>query len=342
VQKTVSIALSILLLGGGMRAMPSLLPILIVDKGDAHNLTGWEQYHNCAQVVAILLTLNGTYPDIIDVFSIGKSFLGREIYCVRLTNESNSSPKPEVFFNGYHHAREQITSELTLFFVVYVATNYGSNATVTELLDNCDVYVVVALNVDGFDLFEENGRQRANARGVDLNRNYDYAWVGEGGEPFSEPETKAIRDFTLAHHFKYASSFHSGTELVLYPWGCTTQAPPDSLKLGEISKGISDVNRGTQYKQSCFLYIANGTWGDWTYGVAGVPAITCEIFGYIPSGQPYSYGPDPEPSPSTGYVGEIKYRYNPHAEYIKACLLRWLPAFFYVMNRAVQEACGKP
>lgn len=260
--------------------MPSLLPILMFDKGDAQNLTSWEQYHNYAQIVAILLALNRTFPDIVDVFSIGKSFLGREIYCVRLTNENDTSVKPEVFFDGYHHAREQITSELTLFFVVYVATNYGSDITIADLLDNCDVYVVVALNVDGFDLFERNNRQRANARGVDLNRNYDYAWTGAGEAPFSEPETVAIRDFTLAHHFKYALSFHSGIELVLYPWSCTRQPPPDSLKLAEISKGISDVTQGTRYEQSCFLYIANGTWGDWMYGVAGVPAITCEIFGY--------------------------------------------------------------
>lgn len=190
--------------------MPSLLPILIVDKGDAQNLTSWGQYHKYAQIVAILLALNRTFPDIVDVFSIGKSFLGREIYCVRLTNENDTSAKPEVFFDGYHHAREQITSELTLFFVVYVATNYGSDITIADLLDNCDVYVVVALNVDGFDLFERNNRQRVNARGVDLNRNYDYAWTGAGEAPFSEPETVAIRDFTLAHHFKYALSFHSG------------------------------------------------------------------------------------------------------------------------------------
>ncbi len=39
---------------------------------------------------------------------------------------------------------------------------------------------------------------------------------------------------------------------------------------------------------------------------------------------------------------EIKYRYNPHVEYIKLYLLHWLPAFFYIMDRAVQEAHRKP
>lgn len=336
-QKAVTIALLILLLGGGMRAMPSLLPINIVDIGDSRNLTSWEQYHNYAQIVAILLALNRTFPNIVDVFSIGRSFLGREIYCVRLTNENDTSAKPEVYFDGCHHAREQITSELTLFFVVYVATNYGLDMTVTGLLNNCDVYVVVALDVDGsFD------RSRTNARGVDLNRNYDYAWAGAGGAPFSEPETLAIRDFTLARHFKYALSFHSGIELVLYPWSCTRQPPLDALRLAEISKGISDVTQGTQHEQSCFLYIANGTWGDWMYGVAGVPAITCEIFGIGPFGQPFWYGSDPKPLPSTGYDVEINYRYNPHVEYIKPVLRRWLPAFFYVMDRAVQEAHRMP
>jgi hypothetical protein len=127
----------------------------------------WAQYHNYSEIVTILLAINQTYPSIVDVFSIGKSWWNRDIYCVCLTNEAVSKPKPEVFFVGYHHAREPITAELALYFVVYMATNFGINQTITNFLNKCKIYVVVALNVDGFDLFKANDYHRKNARPTD-------------------------------------------------------------------------------------------------------------------------------------------------------------------------------
>jgi len=127
----------------------------------------WNQYHNYTEIVAVLQALNSSYPSIIDLFSIGKSWWNRDIYCVRLTNESDLEPKPEILFVGYHHAQEQITAELALYFIVYAATNFGLNETMTELLNGCEIYVVVALNVDGFDLFEVNDWHRKNACLVD-------------------------------------------------------------------------------------------------------------------------------------------------------------------------------
>ena len=76
----------------------------------------WTHYHDYNEIVNTLLYLNSTYPNIVDVFSIGKSWQDRDIYCIRLTNESNTHPKPKVFFIGYHHARELISAELPLYF----------------------------------------------------------------------------------------------------------------------------------------------------------------------------------------------------------------------------------
>jgi len=363
----------------------------------------WTVYHNYTEIVEILLELNQTYANVTDVFSIGRSWWDRDIYCVRLTNETDLKPKPEVFFVGYHHAREPITSELTLYFVVYAATNFGLNQTVTELLNNSEIYVVVALNVDGFDLFEENDWQRKNSRptnedsdglvdedppedengngfidqlidytdperpefirwegtdndgdsryaedwkgGVDLNRNYNYSWeygstsprseIYKGPQPFSEPETRAIRDLVLEHNFKYAISFHSGAELILYPWGCTHDPPPldDEAKFIEISGNLSVITGGTEYMQSSYLYFTYGVWDDWMYAVADVFPFTCEIF----SNGTWEGVREPGPYPSTYWEGGLKYSFNPFPEAIESVILRWLPTFFYVAGRAVDE-----
>jgi hypothetical protein len=58
-------------------------------------------YHNYSELVTKLQNLNTSYPEVIHLFTIGKTYFGIEIYCVRITNESISIPKTEVLIVGY-------------------------------------------------------------------------------------------------------------------------------------------------------------------------------------------------------------------------------------------------
>jgi hypothetical protein len=127
----------------------------------------WVHYHDYTEMTDILMGLNDTYPQIVDVFSIGQSWGNRDIYCIRLTNESDEGYKSEVLFVGDHHAQEQISAELPLYYAVDATTNYGSNENVTNVLNTREIYVVVALNVDGLASFKSNDMQRKNARPID-------------------------------------------------------------------------------------------------------------------------------------------------------------------------------
>jgi murein tripeptide amidase MpaA len=72
-----------------------------------------------------------------------------------------------------------------------------------------DLWVVPVANPDGLAR-----RQRHNARGVDLNRNFPRAWarldgVAESGpRPASEPETRALMRFLRAVNPRFVVSFH--------------------------------------------------------------------------------------------------------------------------------------
>lgn len=361
----------------------------------------WAHYHNYTKIVSTLLYLNSTYPNIVDVFSIGKSWQNRDIYCIRLTNESRTNPKSKVFFVGYHHAREPITAELALYFAVEAATVFGSNATITHILNYCEIYIVVALNADGFDLVRDNEWQRKNAHpfdedgdgtfdedppededgdgyiedlvqwngsqwvlirwegidndldgllnedwigGVDLNRNYGYQWNAtcdsgssdpqaedfRGPSPFSEPETQAIRDFAMSKDFRYAVSFHSGADVILYPWGYTKTQAPHRTVFTEIAANLSALI-GSPYEPSGQMYTTSGVWDDWTYGNRSTLAFTCEIY-QNNSGWQY----EPGPYPNSFWERGITQAFNPEPRNIETTIQRWLPVFTYITERATR------
>jgi len=364
----------------------------------------WNHYHNYTEIARTLIYLNETYPNIVDAFSIGKSWENKDIYCIRLTDESNTHPKPKLLFVGYHHAREPISAELALYFAVDAATSYGTNETIARMLNYSEIYIVPALNVDGFDAVKQNEWQRKNVHpfdedndtrldedppedtngdgyiaalvrgtppwegtiigwegvdndsdgllnedwvgGVDINRNYGYQWNAtcfsgspdpsaedyRGPAPFSEPETQAIRDLALSHNFKYAVSFHSGTEVIGYPWGYTTDPTIDDTIFRQIASNLSALV-GAPYGQNSGLYNMSGSWDDWMYGNRSTFAFTCEIYANYSAWQ---YEPGPEPD--TWWMKGVFQFFNPDPSQIEPVIQRWLPTFTYTTDRAITEA----
>ncbi len=367
------------------------------------NITQFNYYHNYTEIMDTLLHLNETYPGIVDVFSIGTSWQNNHIYCIRLTNKSIQHPKPEVLFVGYHHARELISAELPLYFVVKAATSYGTNEAITHIIDHCQIYIIVALNVDAFEAVQENEWFRKNVHpfdedgdglldedppddedgdgyiedlyfwngadyefirmegvdddedgllnedwigGVDLNRNYGFKWNAtvQSGSPhpeaedfrgparFSEPETQALRDLALQHDFQYAVSFHSGLDVILYPWGYTTDPTADDEIFREIANSMS-ILVGSPYEQAGQIYTTSGALEDWMYSNRSTFAFTAEIYRNDSAWQ-YEPGPDP----NTWWEKGIFQFFNPDPLHIEREVQRWLPVFSYIADRAIAEA----
>jgi hypothetical protein len=360
----------------------------------------WKHYHDYGEISDMLLYMNQTYPNIVDVFPIGKSYQNRDIYCVRLTNESSTDRKRELFFVGCHHARERISAELPLYFIVTVVTGFGTNETLTRILNQTEIYIVPVLNVDGLEAVKNNEWQRKNAHpidedgdgridedppsdvdgdgyvqdlffdngtyyefirwegndtdadgqsdwlgGVDLNRNYGYQWNAtcnsgspdsaaedyRGSAPFSELETQAIRSLVTSHNFSYAISFHSGAELVLYPWGYTPTPTPEDNVFREIAGNLSTLV-DAPCEQAAELYTTSGEWGDWMYSNGSILALTCEIYQNYTAWQ-YK----PGPSPDTWWESGITQAFNPNETEIETVIQRWLPVFTYTADRAISE-----
>ncbi|MEW6055424.1 MAG: M14 family metallopeptidase [Bdellovibrionota bacterium] len=243
-------------------------------------------------------------------FSIGKTFEGRDIWAVQVNSNALAhgdnpvliSAKPGIFFVGNHHAREHLSAEIPLMFLQYIAEHYGSDAEITNLVRKRDIYVVPMLNPDGVARDISTGKylwHRKNTRpnnevnpGVDLNRNYGYKW-GQGGSSgvpssdiyrgehaFSEPETQAVKKFIEDRpNIKIVLSYHTFSELILYPWGYTYDKVEKEDDYKAHVAMAEKMAKWTGYtpQQSSELYITSGDTTDWVYGALGIFSFTFEL-----------------------------------------------------------------
>ena len=185
-------------------------------------------YHSYDEAVELFTELARRRPELFRVETIGQTWEKREIALVTISREMQSAEeRPALFFTGTIHAREWIGIELAIAFCQYVDRNIDYDKTVQEALEKTTVYLVPCANPDGFEysrkhfsFWRKNRRQNADGSyGVDLNRNFPIGFVKSnnpasnvygGPEPFSEPETRALRDFVLSHrNISIALDYHS-------------------------------------------------------------------------------------------------------------------------------------
>jgi len=111
------------------------------------------QYHTLAQMETILQDIADDYPDITDLYSIGTTYEGRDIWCLEISdNPGVDEGEPGVFFMGLHHAREWPTVEICLYIADQLTSEYDSDPTVTDLVDSCRIWLVTCVNPDGYYL----------------------------------------------------------------------------------------------------------------------------------------------------------------------------------------------
>lgn len=264
--------------------------------------SGDSAFHDYQETKAALDNLVKQYPGIVQSIEIGKSLEGRALMGVRLSSSQVPDSLPTSILMGCHHAREHLSVEIPLMAAKYLAENYSTNARIRKLLDTREVWIVPMINPDGAEYDIASGRYkywRKNRRpngdgtyGVDLNRNYGKGWGGEGASSstssdiyhgpsaFSEPETQAVRDFTRSR--KRATtmiSFHTFSELVLWPWGHTNSEvanKADREVFQKIGKKMATWN-GYRPMKSSGLYVASGDTTDWAYDELGIFAFTFEL-----------------------------------------------------------------
>ena len=208
-------------------------------------------YYTLAEMNAKMDALLAAYPAIVSKFSIGNSYEGRPIYGVKISDNvaTDESGEPEVLFIGLQHAREAIAGTSLIFFMQYLAENYGSDSRVTDLVNTRQLFIIPCVNPDGYEqnritnpsgggLWRKNRRLNSDGTyGVDLNRNWGIDWANctgatsscGSGTPssdtywgtaaFSEPETNALKAFIASRNFVLSIDQHCYGQYYSLPFG---------------------------------------------------------------------------------------------------------------------------
>ncbi|MBE7021716.1 MAG: peptidase M14 [Ruminococcaceae bacterium] len=256
-----------------------------------------------------LAALTGEYP-FLEVFSIGKSVLKKELFCVRW-----GRGEKRVFVNGAHHGMEWITSLLLLRMLETFAFQYNNHTCIgsvsfDRLYDDITLVICPMVNPDGVNLqicgLNESfppllktrltawnsdktdfRKWQANINGVDLNHNYDAGFqkgvfmqhqLGiygpaptrySGPSPESEPESKAVADFTRSFRPHLVAAYHTQGKEIFYDFDkkATEQAEKIAHELADIS--------GYTVKETDGMASFSG-YKDWVISEFRIPAFTIE------------------------------------------------------------------
>jgi carboxypeptidase T len=274
---------------------------------------GYQGYHSYSELSADALAIANAHPDIARRFSIGKSYQGRELWALKISdNVAVDESEPEVLFDGGTHSDEHMTVEMTLKIAHWLVDGYGSNTRITNIVNSREIWILINVNPDGSEYDIANGRfhyWRKNRQptpgtsyiGTDLNRNFSYHWGGggrtstnpaaityRGPRAFSAPETRAIRDFLASRvvdgrqQIRAHIAFHEAGRLVMWPYGYTYTDVPgdmtsnDHVALVHIGKVMAATN-GYRPEQASDLYITSGTTRDYAYGMYRIFSYTFEL-----------------------------------------------------------------
>ena len=116
----------------------------------------FKHYHGLEEANALLRTWAKQFPNLVELYTVGKSFEGRDIWQITITNKQTGkdTDKPAFFMEGGRHAGEISGVEATLYFINHLLSNYGKDPEITRLLDQRAIYAKPNNNPDGNALYQ--------------------------------------------------------------------------------------------------------------------------------------------------------------------------------------------
>ena len=306
------------------------------------------EYFSFQNMTRFLTELYENNSDIMNLKSIGKTYEGRDIWLVKISdNVELDEEEPGVLLMGAHHGNEKPSFEVLINFTKHIVENYNkknydndndgylnediidgfdndldglvdedpSEERVREVVNSTQIYIIPMVSPDGV---EANTRKNCvpnyglfglsdhiTSYGVNLNRNYGFKWNYQfifplrfhllniwdkshnyrGVKPFSENETRAVKNLVESSNISISLSYHSYAEVMFYPWMHTSMDNPHEKLFISVGQNMSKINKYRLlthglYNKSYTIPRLGGNLGtseNWLYGVHNIIAFTMEL-----------------------------------------------------------------
>ncbi len=274
-----------------MKALSWLVVIVISCSVNASWSVEYDRFHSPSEISTFVDELVATHPTIASVHSVGTSLEGRDMRVVKISDNVgiDETDEGDVVFFATQHAREWMATEMALYLIEHLLSEYATNPEIKADVDAVQIWVMPVANPDGYEFshtgdtercWRKNMRPNADGTfGVDLNRNWSFQFGGVGSSSemgdlryrgpiaFSEPESRVKRDFLngLAN-LKALFNYHSFSELYLRPWSYTTSDPPGEETLKAVSnRSLERVESVHGHDYGDFLGQNSGVLTDWVW-----------------------------------------------------------------------------
>ncbi|XP_015592787.1 carboxypeptidase D isoform X2 [Cephus cinctus] len=244
-----------------------------------------ELFHNLAE----------TYPNLARVHSVGKSVEGRDLLVLEISENvrERALGEPMVKYVSNMHGDEAVGRELLVYLSQYLLKNYGTNARVSALVNNTDIFLMPSMNPDGFEHSTEgmcHSKQdftgRENANHIDLNRDFPDQFdqstnhLQRGGSITDgrQNETVAMMTWIATEPFVLSGNFHGGAIVASYPYDsgiaencCKESKSPDDELFKHLAHTYADNHPTMRLGNACSLEHFPGgvTNGAYWYEVTG-------------------------------------------------------------------------
>lgn len=267
-----------------------------------------------------------TYPELVSVTSIGQTMDGRNIYDM-VIGDTNASE--HLMIQGSIHAREYMTTQLVMMqacdFVRALVDGNGEYKGISynNLFNDKAIHVIPMVNPDGVSISQlgmdgvnnsatgdrlleiaaKDGESldnvyylrqwKANANGVDLNRNFDALWEQytgpshpssdhyKGTNPGSENESAALIALTRQYNFVRTISYHTYGQVIYWYFGQTGALRDETLSLAQEVAEVTGYATDSNYEA-----LDPAGYKDWAISKMSIPSLTIEV-GYGENPLPY-------------------------------------------------------
>ena len=243
---------------------------------------------------ADLSALQMKYDSVMTMDSLDTTYDGRKLFHIVI---GDRKAERQVLVFGSIHGREYITSQLVMCQLADILERLQNQG---HIFNRTALHIIPMINPDGVTLCQRGieamnfsktrqqlyriyemdqaveldeyfGKWKSNARGVDLNRNFDAKWEEyydrtghpssdhyKGSFPESEIEAKALTELTRQYPFQRTISYHAQGNVIYWYFGQEGELYSESREFAEL------VSKETGYK-------------DWAISAMKIPSLTVEI-----------------------------------------------------------------